>query len=112
MPSAALIPAAPPRVLALAELDARARDYAAAAHAPNTLRAYASDLRAFAAWCRSLGVASHHSFEDWGRFLPEHTTAVSMLDRLLHHATTVITNGQSYRMLQARQRRGGPPLTP
>jgi hypothetical protein len=30
---------------------------------------------------RSLGVASHHSFEDWGRFLPEHTTAVSMLDR-------------------------------
>ena len=38
--------------------------------------------------------------------------AVSMLDRLLHHATTVITNGQSYRMLQARQRRGGPPLTP
>ena len=56
---------------------------------------------------RSLGVASHHSFEDWGRFLPEHTTAVSMLDRLLHHATTVVTNGQSYRMLQARQRRGG-----
>lgn len=61
---------------------------------------------------RSLGVASHHSFEDWGRFLPEHTTAVSMLDRLLHHATTVVTNGQSYRMLQARQRRGGPSLTP
>ena len=56
---------------------------------------------------RSLGVASHHSFEDWGRFLPEHTTALSMLDRLLHHATTVVTNGQSYRMRQARQRRGG-----
>ncbi|GAB4077228.1 IS21-like element helper ATPase IstB [Nostocoides australiense] len=61
---------------------------------------------------RSLGVASHHSFEDWGRFLPEHTTAVSMLDRLLHHATTVVTNGQSYRMLQARQRAEGAPLTP
>lgn len=56
---------------------------------------------------RSLGIASHHSFEDWGRFLPEHTTAVSMLDRLLHHATTVVTNGQSYRMRQAHQRRGG-----
>ena len=56
---------------------------------------------------RSLGVASHHSFKDWGRFLPEHTTAVSILDRLLHHATTGVTNGQSYRMLQARQRRGG-----
>lgn len=37
----------------------------------------------------------------------EHTTAVSMLDRLLHHATTVVTNGQSYRMRQARQRQGG-----
>jgi hypothetical protein len=30
---------------------------------------------------------------EWGRFLPEHTTAVSILDRLLHHATVVITNG-------------------
>ena len=61
---------------------------------------------------RYLGVASHPSFEDWGRFLPEHTTAVSMLDRLLHHATTVVTNGQSYRMRQARQRRGGELPTP
>ena len=56
---------------------------------------------------RSLGIASHFSFEEWGRFLPEHTTAVSMLDRLLHHATTVVTSGQSYRMLQARTRTGG-----
>nr|WP_306254997.1 IS21-like element helper ATPase IstB [Ornithinimicrobium cryptoxanthini] len=61
---------------------------------------------------RALGLASHHSFEDWGRFMPEHTTAVSLLDRLLHHATTVITTGQSYRMRQARQRRGGAHLTP
>ncbi len=41
---------------------------------------------------RSLGVASHWPFESWGRFLPEHTTAVAMLDRLLHHATTVVTS--------------------
>jgi len=60
---------------------------------------------------RALGIGSHWSFEDWGRFLPEHTTAVSMLDRLLHHATTVITSGQSYRMRQARTRTGGTPLT-
>jgi DNA replication protein DnaC len=59
---------------------------------------------------RALGIASHWSFEDWGRFLPEHTTAVSMLDRLLHHATTVITSGQSYRMRQARTRQGGEPI--
>ena len=40
---------------------------------------------------RALAIASHWSFEDWGRFLPEHTPAVSLLDRLLHHATTVVT---------------------
>jgi DNA replication protein DnaC len=56
---------------------------------------------------RALGIASHWSFEDWGRFLPEHTTAVSLLDRLLHHATTVVTSGQSYRMREAKTRIGG-----
>jgi DNA replication protein DnaC len=51
---------------------------------------------------RSLGIGSHWPFESWGRFLPEHTTAVSLLDRLLHHCHTVITNGDSFRMKQAR----------
>jgi DNA replication protein DnaC len=60
---------------------------------------------------RALGIASHWSFEDWGRFLPEHTTAVSLLDRLLHHATTVVTSGQSYRMREAKTRIGGNPRT-
>ncbi len=53
---------------------------------------------------RSLGIGSHWPFEDWGRFLPEHTTAVSLLDRLLHHAVVVATEGESYRMKQARTR--------
>jgi DNA replication protein DnaC len=51
---------------------------------------------------RSLGIASHWPFEQWGRFLPEHTTAVSLLDRLLHHAVLAPTDGDSYRMKQAR----------
>ena len=55
---------------------------------------------------RALGVASHWPFDQWGRFLPEHTTAVSLLDRLLHHAHVVITDGDSYRMRQARARGG------
>src|SRR5713226_4091023 len=42
---------------------------------------------------RSLGIGSHWPFEQWGRFLPEHTTAVSLLDRLLHHCNVVVTNG-------------------
>ncbi|HZU72098.1 MAG TPA: IS21-like element helper ATPase IstB [Acidimicrobiales bacterium] len=57
---------------------------------------------------RSLGVASHWPFDQWGRFLPEHTTAASLLDRLLHHAHVIVTDGESYRMRQARQKGGGP----
>jgi DNA replication protein DnaC len=53
------------------------------------------------------GIGSHWPFESWGRFLPEHTTTVSMLDRLLHHCHVVVTDGDSYRMKQARQRTGG-----
>jgi DNA replication protein DnaC len=53
---------------------------------------------------RSLGIASHWPFEEWGRFLPEHTTAGSMLDRLLHHANVVVTQGDSYRMREAKAR--------
>ena len=59
---------------------------------------------------RSLGVASHWPFEDWGKFLPEHTTAVSLLDRLLHHRVIVITDGESFRMKEARQKGGSPTL--
>jgi hypothetical protein len=33
-------------------------------------------------------------FESWGRFLPEDTTAVALLDRLLNHATTAVTSGR------------------
>jgi len=60
---------------------------------------------------RSLGLASHWPFDQWGRFLPEHTTAVSMLDRLLHHATVVVTEGESFRMREARARGGAHPAT-
>ena len=56
---------------------------------------------------RSLGIASHWPFEDWGRFLPEQTTAVSLLDRLLHHPMLVVTDGESFRMKEARK--GGKP---
>jgi DNA replication protein DnaC len=61
---------------------------------------------------RALGIGSHWPFESWGRFLPEHTTAVSLLDRLLHHCHVVVTDGDSYRMKQARARTGGGRLPP
>jgi DNA replication protein DnaC len=55
---------------------------------------------------RALAIASHWPFEEWGRFLPEHTTAVSLLDRLLHHSVVVVTEGESFRMKEARARGG------
>ena len=61
---------------------------------------------------RALGIASHWPFEAWGRFLPEHTTAVSLLDRLLHHANIVVTEGDSYRMREARTKGGVNTKTP
>ena len=60
---------------------------------------------------RSLGIASHWPFEAWGRFLPEHSTASSLLDRLLHHAVVIITEGESYRMREAKTKGGHRPTT-
>ena len=56
---------------------------------------------------RSLGVASHWPFEQWGHFLPVQTTAASLLDRLLHHAIVVVTSGESFRLKDARARVDG-----
>jgi len=55
---------------------------------------------------RSLGLASHWPFNEWGRFLPDHATTVAMLDRLLHHAVVTVTEGESFRMREARARSG------
>jgi DNA replication protein DnaC len=60
---------------------------------------------------RSLAIASHWPFDQWGHFLPEQTTAVSILDRLLHHATVVVTHGESRRMQDARNHREAPTNT-
>lgn len=47
---------------------------------------------------KSLGIASHTPFEDWGRFLPDQPTAVAILDRLCHHAHIITTSGDSWRL--------------
>jgi len=60
---------------------------------------------------RSLAIASHWPFDQWGRFLPEHTTAAALLDRLLHHATVVVTSGESFRLRESRTRGGALPTT-
>jgi hypothetical protein len=60
---------------------------------------------------RSLAVASHWPFDQWGRFLPEHTTAAALLIRLLHHAVVVVTSGESFRLRESRTRGGAHPTT-
>jgi DNA replication protein DnaC len=52
---------------------------------------------------RSLAIASHSPFEQWGRFLPDQATGTSLLDRLCHHAHIITTTGDSYRL---RHRKG------
>jgi DNA replication protein DnaC len=51
---------------------------------------------------RALGLASHWPFDQLGRFLPEPTTATSMIDRLLHHSVVEVTEGESFRLREAR----------
>jgi DNA replication protein DnaC len=55
---------------------------------------------------RSLGIGTHWPFDQWGRFIPEQSAIVSMVDRLLHHATVVVTEGESFRMREAKARGG------
>jgi DNA replication protein DnaC len=60
---------------------------------------------------RSIGIASHWPFEDWGTFLPIPSTAAAMLDRLLHHSVVVVTSGESWRLKEARARANARPPT-
>lgn len=54
---------------------------------------------------RSVAIASHSPFNDWGRFLPDQPTAVSLLDRLCHHAHIITTTGDSYRITHRTTRK-------
>ena len=40
---------------------------------------------------------SNKSFLDWGEIFQDHVLATAILDRLLHHATTLNIKGESYR---------------
>ena len=53
---------------------------------------------------RSLAIASGWPFEQWNNFLPNETTAVSLLDRLTHHGILVVTDEELFRMKEARQK--------
>ena len=41
---------------------------------------------------------SNKSFGDWGEIFQDHVIAAAILDRMLHHCTTLNSRGESYRM--------------
>jgi DNA replication protein DnaC len=53
----------------------------------------------------SIILTSNKSYTDWGAVFGEQTIAAAILDRLLHHSTTINIRGESYR-LKERKRAG------
>jgi len=51
----------------------------------------------------SLIITSNKSFVDWGELFGDHALATAILDRLLHHATTINIKGESYRLKEKRK---------
>jgi len=51
----------------------------------------------------SLIVTSNKSFLDWGEIFNDQVLATAILDRLLHHSTTLNIKGESYRLKEKRR---------
>ncbi len=51
----------------------------------------------------SLILTSNKGFADWGEVLGDTVMATAILDRLLHHATTINIKGESYRLKEKRK---------
>ena len=51
----------------------------------------------------SIIVTSNKSFVDWGEIFNDHVLATAILDRLLHHSTTLNIKGESYRLKEKRK---------
>lgn len=51
----------------------------------------------------SLIVTSNKSFLDWGEIFNDPILATAILDRLLHHSTTLNIKGESYRLKEKRR---------
>ena len=61
---------------------------------------------------RSMLITANQTFADWGRIFPDHAMAVAAIDRLVHHATILEMNVESYRRRAALQRKRGKTVQP
>ncbi len=51
----------------------------------------------------SILLTSNKSYADWGQIFGETTIATAILDRLLHHSTTINIRGESYRLKERKK---------
>lgn len=51
----------------------------------------------------SIILTSNKSYGDWGTLFPDPIIASAILDRLLHHSTTIVIKGPSYRLKEKRK---------
>lgn len=61
---------------------------------------------------RSLLITANQPFGEWGRIFPDQAMTLAAIDRLVHHATILEMNVESYRRRVALDRRRGPGRPP
>ena len=61
---------------------------------------------------RSLLITANQPFGEWGRIFPDQAMTLAAVDRLVHHATILEMNVESYRRKVAIDRRRGPGRPP
>ncbi len=61
---------------------------------------------------RSLLITANQPFGEWGRIFPDQAMTLAAIDRLVHHATILEMNVESYRRKAALERKRGPGRVP
>jgi DNA replication protein DnaC len=56
---------------------------------------------------RSMLITANQPFGEWGRIFPDHAMTLAAIDRLVHHATILEMNVESYRRREAIERKRG-----
>ena len=61
---------------------------------------------------RSILITANQPFGEWGKIFPDQAMTLAAVDRLVHHATILEMNVESYRRRAALERKQGPGRPP
>ena len=61
---------------------------------------------------RSMLITANQPFGEWGKIFPDQAMTLAAIDRLVHHATILEMNVESYRRRAALERKRGPGRPP